>query len=102
MWGAYNSNPSQCNATTGDGVYPVYSYGSGVISAQGISTKLGMTGTVYAPGMGLQISQNAQFSLYGQMVIGQILVQTGNLKNPDVYYGGSCLAVLNAGVRLIQ
>jgi Flp pilus assembly protein TadG len=102
MFGPSYSTAGQCNAANGDGVYPVYSYGTGVISAQGVATKLDMTGTLYAPGMGLQITQNAQFSLYGQMVIGQMTIQTGNTKNPDVYYGGNCLAILSAGVRILQ
>jgi Flp pilus assembly protein TadG len=102
LLGPYWSTPKTCNNTSGDSVYPLYSFGSGVISAQGSNTKLGMTGTVYAPGMGVQITQNAGFSVFGQMVIGQFNVQTGNLKNPDVYYGGNCLAALKSGVRLIQ
>ncbi|MFN2464378.1 MAG: pilus assembly protein TadG-related protein [Candidatus Dormibacteria bacterium] len=94
--------PGACNPAAGDGAYSIYSYGAGLISAQGLNTKLGMTGTIYAPSMGLQITQNAQFALYGQAILGQVSIQTGNLKNPSIYYGGKCLAVQKSGVRIIQ
>jgi len=99
----------QCNPALNDGVFPVFSAtGTGQINLQGSATSLNISGTVYAPNMSLNALQNAQFTIYGQLIIHSTNIQTGNSLNPAVYnpYDDNrinpCLAVIPSGVLLIQ
>jgi hypothetical protein len=72
-----------------DGAFQMYSPSTtGRIEAAGISTRWGMSGTLYAPQGYLDITSNALFQVIcGQGIFRLVNIQTGNHLNPSFYNG---------------
>jgi Flp pilus assembly protein TadG len=102
-----------CNATdTGplqsDGASVIFSYGTGTIEAQGSGGPWAMSGTLYAPYAQLTIGPGSgvlapQVELVpGQLIIGNASMQTGNGKNPAVWWNNDTGNRLAQTVKLIR